>query len=237
MLHRNGTAVSVLVEFLSGQPDGNVTWTLKNESGAVIDNGTITPAVGAVSVFITTPSGSNTLSGSDLIGFRDLSWNYSVGGESISGDKRYLLEALPPYGASPAGVRNKLGVDQHELPDEEISLARSYYDILTLAGDPDLTGFTPTSRQRLTLADGIEALAALAIIPTLQLRLAIKESSGTDTYQRQKIDWALLAENLRSLVNDAIVVWVPGFDPLAEIGDLFILATPATDPLTGDTAA
>jgi hypothetical protein len=147
-----------------------------------------------------------------------------------------MLEALPPLGASPEGVRLKLGLDVHEVPDEEISLARSYYNILAAAGDPDLSSYTPTARQRMYLADGIEALAGLALIPTLQLRLAIKESSGTDTFQRQKIDWALLAENLRSIVNDAIIILDPTFDPLAEIGELFVLATPATDPITGVTS-
>jgi hypothetical protein len=224
------------VEFLSGEPDGNITWVLNDETGAAIDSGTITPAPASVSAFITAPSNMNTLGVGELFGYRDLSWTYTVGGESISGDRRYMLEALPPFGASPEGVRSKLGLDVHEVPDEEISLARSYYSILAAAGDPDLSSYTPTARQRMYLADGIEALAGLALIPTLQLRLAIKESSGTDTFQRQKIDWALLAENLRSIVNDAIIILDPTFDPLAEIGELFVLATPATDPITGVTS-
>jgi hypothetical protein len=236
VIHRNGTAVNVLVDFSTGFPDGNIAWSLYDETGVEIDNGTITPAPLSVSAFIITPSSENTLAVGELVGYRDLVWSYSTNGQIINGDKRYVLEALPPYGATPEGVRNKLGVDIHEVPDEEISMARAYYNLLTLAGDPDLSSFTPTSRQRLTLSDGIEALAALALIPTLQIRLALKESSGTDTYQRQAMDWDLLASDLRSMVTDAIVIWVPTFDPLASAGAIFILATPATDPLTGDTA-
>jgi hypothetical protein len=169
-----------------------------------------------------------------LTGFRDLLWNYTVGSEVVNGDYRYTIEDRAPWGPTPDGVRRKLGVAPHELPDADISLVRAYYDFLVLMGEPDLTGFTPTARERLALADAVEAVAALTVIPSLQIRLADKESSGTDTFQRGKIDWAYLEGYLRTMVGDGILVIVPEFDPLDGFGALLLLARPATDPLTGD---
>jgi hypothetical protein len=237
MIHRNGTTISTLVQFPSGLPDGSVAWAVFDEDGLQIDNGSFDPPAGAVSAHIVVPSAANLLAPGNLLGFRDLVWSYMVGSEVVNGDARYILEARPPYGPTPDGVRYKLGVEPHELPDEEISLVRAYYQLLASAGNPDLTGFTATEPQRLALADAIEAVAALNVVPTLQVRIATKESSGTDTFQRQTIDWAYLADSLRAIISAGIIILDPAFDPFEGFGDLFLLATPAVDPITGAAPA
>jgi hypothetical protein len=35
------------------------------------------------------------------------------------------------------------------------------------------------------------------------------------------------------MVNDALLLVLPGYDPFASAGALFLLATPATDAITG----
>lgn len=233
MIYRNAATLSVLVEFPSGFPDGTIDWAVYDEEGLALDTGSITPAVGAVSAYIYVSSLVNTLDTGDLSGYRDLVWTYQVNSEVVNGDMRYTIEARPPWGATPAGVRNKLGIEPKELADGDISLVRAYYDLTTLMGDPDLTGFVPTDRERVVLTDAIEAIAALTALPTIQMRAALKESSGTDTYQRNKPDWELLATNLRSLVGDGVIILNPDFDPFAGAGALFLLATPSPDPVTG----
>src|SRR3546814_17448998 len=53
------------------------------------------------------------------------------------------------------------------------------------------------------VANGIEALAGLAVLDTLQVRVAKMESSGTNEYQRFTIDWDLLRNKLQGLVSKA----------------------------------
>lgn len=233
MIYRSETALSFLVEFPSGVPDGNVVWTLRDEAGTTTDTGTITPAVGSVSTTVLVPANKNTLGTGIFIGYRDLSWTFSVAGQQVNNEIRYSLEARTPWGASGDGVRRKLGVEKHELPDEEVSLITAYYDLVMLMGDPDLSVYVPTPRERLRLGNAIEAIAAMTALPTLQVRLASKESSGTDTFQRQKVDWELLALGLRDLIHDGILVVDPAFDPTGGFGALLVLARPATDAITG----
>lgn len=233
MIYRNGVAVSTLVEFATGFPDGPISWAVYDETGAELDSGTVAPVDGMVSTNIIVPSEHNTLSGGALSGFRDLVWSYMVGSEVVNGDRRYTIEAPVPWGASHDGVRSKLGIEPHELPNGDISLVRAYYDLVLLMGEPDLTSYTPTARERLALSDAVEAVAALSALPTLQMRAPIKESSGTDTYQRHPADWELLANNLRTMVTDGILILLPTFDPLAGAGAIFLLATPTADAITG----
>lgn len=232
MIVRDGAAVSFLVEFPSGFPDGNITWVLKDESGGQVATANITPSVGAVSIYITIDSTYNELATGDLSGYRDLSWFYLVGGAVVTNEVRYTLEARAPFGAAPAGVRRKLGLAPHELPDNEIPLIRAFYDFdTTVGGGAGL--FTPTASEQMLLADAIEALAALNLIPSLTLRIAQKESSGTDTFQRSAIDLEALKAQLLETVSAGAVILVPTFDVTSGFGALFILASPSADAFTG----
>lgn len=233
MIYRNGVAVSIPVEFATGFPDGPISWALYDETGVQLESDTVTPVEGMVSTNIVIPSEHNILAPDALSGYRDLVWSYMVGSNVVNGDERYNLEAPVPWGASHDGVRAKLGINPTELPNSDISLVRAYYDLLVLMGEPDLTSYVPTPRARLALSDAVEAVAALTALPTVQMRAAIKESSGTDTYQRYPADWELLADSLRTMVTDGVIILNPTFDPLAGAGAIFVLATPAADPFTG----
>lgn len=232
MIVRNNTASSFLVEFPSGNPDGNITWRLYDENGVLLVTDTFTPAAADISAVITVDPEYNLLDGV-LSGYRDLRWSYIVGSLTINGEVRYNIEAAAPWGASPSGVRNKLGIAPHELPDDEISLIRAYYNFATMVSPTNPILFAPTAEQRLRLADAVEAMAALNALPTLQIRLASKESSGTDTFHRQEVDYATLEARLLAIVSEGAVIIVPSFDVTAGFGAVFILAPPAADAITG----
>jgi hypothetical protein len=232
MLYRAGTAVSIPVLFSSGAPDGGVDWFVYGPDGTTLGSGTITVPVGAVSTLIQVSPTLNALANGSLVSYRDVAWSYTVGGIAFSGDTRYNLEARAPFGVSADGVRSKLGVDAADLPDSDISLITAYHAFANRVTPARLTGSfdDPT---RLIVANAIEALVAISLIPTMSIRIAAKESSGTNQYQRQKIDWAALGLSLEGAVAAAENLLIPGFDPSDAYGSLLILATPAVDPYTG----
>lgn len=238
MIVRSGNAASFLVEFPLGVPDGNLTWKVLAEDGTELANDSVVVPVDATSINLVIPAIHNTLAVGELTGFRDVSWTYTVGGVVINGEARYTLEGRVPFGASADGVRTKLGADSLDVPDTDISLVRAYLLLEETVGAVPLaaTALTATGLDTIRLRDTVEALAALEIMPTMPQRIALKESSGTDTYQRDKIDWDRLAASLQDIVSAGILVVVPTFDFAAGAGAIFILAGPEADAITGVVA-
>lgn len=231
MAVRDGLPTSVLVQFPSGHPDGNVSWRLLDAVGLELTTGSITIPVGAVSTFINIPGSFNNLS-TELVSSRDVEWTYTVGGETINGEFRYSVEARPPYGVTPDGVRNKLGLTVADLKDHEISLILAYARFRDTVGADLLTAITDET-SLLLIREAIEAQAGLDLLPTLIVRVAQQEESGTNVYKRQTVDWAILADALAAIVGAGILEVLPTYDPTPSAGALFIVATPATDPYTG----
>lgn len=239
MIVRSGRAFSVPILFSSGHPDGNVTWRLLDETGDELTSGTAAVPSDAVSIQLPVEASYNTLSFFDLIGSRDLEWSYEVGGMVINGDLRYSVEPRAPYGASPDGVRTKLGLDTpSDLPDSEISLIRGYFTFRGLAtADAILDQSDGGGPNDLAFRDAIEAATALALLPTMAVRIALSEDSGTNAYKRQPVDWAAIGAYLEGVLAAGVLIALPSYDPTAAFGVLFMLATPATDAITGSSTS
>lgn len=225
---RSGQAYTKIIPFDAGLPDGVVSYTL-SENGTTLSTGTVTPAAGAVSVILPISGALNTLTSGQVLGHRDLVWSYLSSSIAVNGNERYSLEAALPFGVSPAGVRQKLGVDEAaDLPDEQIPLIRAYlqFQAQATAASVTLSTFqTADSYSQLLIADAIEAMAALELIPTLQVRLAQRETSGTNAYERQKIDWTTLRAQLGIFVSQGLAIALP--TTLVVGGELFLLSTPS----------
>lgn len=232
MILRAGLSATHLVTFASGHPDGDVTWQVLADDGSVIDTGVITPAVDAVSVNIPLSSVVTTLPGGELTAPLDVVWSYAVAGSIVNGESRYTIEARLPLGISSDGVRRKLGVSVSELPDSEISLVGAYLQFVEIAGPP-IVGTSPLYDLR--VQNAVEALAALILVPTMPIRIAASESSGTNEFKRQTINWDVVAADLQTLIDAGLVAVDPTYDPFALEGALFLLATPSTDAFTGQT--
>lgn len=231
MIVRSGLALTFPIMFTSGLPIGGVTWTLYGSNGEVLETETAAVPSGAVSLNITVSATLNTLTGGALTGHRDLEWAYEVADGVVSGAQRYSLEARAPLGVANDGVRAKLGVEAKDLPDGDISLIRAYLYFRSLVGADRLAEVTDEAAL-LTVRDAIEAQAALSLIPTMAVRVAVQEDSGTNMYKRQAVDWEAIAASLSDLVHAGIVAVIPEYDP-TPTGALFILARPASDPITG----
>lgn len=223
---RSGLPLSHVVPFPSGAPDGDVTWSVINGAGTIVVTDTITPQAGDVSATIVVPVISNTLPEGTLYEVRDLVWFYTTGGMTVSDEFRFTLEGRVPFGARPDGVRNKLGVSRDDLSDDEIELMKAFLWFENDVGAERLDALSAgTPVQQLIVANGIEAWAALSILPTLQVRIAASESSGTNEYARGKIDWASIEAELDRFVDAARVLIDPTYDDVGLEGSLFVVAT------------
>lgn len=232
MLVRAGYPLTVPILFNEGRPDGDLTYAVTAPDGSVLDSGAVTPAADAVSINLQIPGDVHSLDEGEVLGYRDLTWSFELGGVLKVFDLRYTLEGRLPFGVSPDGVRAKLGVDKVDLPDSDISLAKAYLSFRKVVGAERLLTVSPLD---IEVADAIEAQAALYLIPSMTVRVAAKQSSGTDQFQRQKIDWEALATYLGSTVTAGYIAVDPNYDETAGYGGLFIVATAGVDRLTGAT--
>lgn len=226
---RSGRAFTQLIEFTHGNPTTAINWAVSDIFGDTLDSGDFVPDTGAVSAILTVSGASNLLTAPALVGGRELVWSYFVDGVAYGGEARYTLEAPVPFPVTPQGVRDKLGAEAHELSDDAIPLMDAYLELAnTLAIDDYLEG---TSREIRLITNALEAMAGLAVLPTLQLRLAASEDSGTNAYARfSKVDWDSLEGHLRGYL--AAVSTELGVAVAAGTG-LFTTAGPSVDPITG----
>jgi hypothetical protein len=228
---RAGTTLTQLVEFTDGHPDADITWELLDGRGQQVANGSVVPAADAVSAIITLTADDNALEAGALASPRELSWAYSVGGLVYTGRRRYRLEAFLPLGVSADGVRAKLGLESHELEDEAIDLVSAYSQFqerVTAATLDAVTGL-----KAILACDAIEAIAGLALLATLPVKLASKQSSGTDQFQRGKTDWAALRAQLEATVAAGLTAVAPTIDETGNFGPLVVPVVRSPDPVTG----
>lgn len=229
---RSGLPFSHTVE-LTGPVVGDLTWSLSDPEDAVVATGTVPIAAGAVSATIDIAAIDNTLAGAQMWGARDLSWSYTTGTTLVSGELRYLLELAIPFPVTPTGVRTKLGLsDASELTDVEIPLLRAYLEFRTTVGSATLAAVTD-DLERLAAASAIEALAGLELLPTLQVRVAQREASGTNQFNRGTVDWEKLEAHLRAIVDAGVAAVDPALALTNNGVSLLQLVTPSVDLFPG----
>lgn len=234
---RAGTPLTQLVEFSFGHPDAGVSWQLLGQRGALITQGEVVPAADAASTVITVAPNFQTLAAGQLAEARELSWAYTVGGVAYTGQRRYRLEAFLPFGLSADGVRRKLGVEAHEVDDEAIDLVSAYGRFSEMVTADELAFVEAAGGYpAIVIGDAIEALAATTLIPSLQVALAQKESSGTNQFQRARIDWEMIRSQLDDYVLSGRRVIQPSLDETADFGPILVRVV-RPDPIVGESTA
>lgn len=227
------TPFSYLVEFTSGSPQGVFSYSLYDDDGNPVpplQNVEVTPPEGSVSFLIEIPNIANVLT-KPLVEGRRLSWNYTTNLGAVNDSFSYTIQKRVPFPVTAEGVRTKLGVDKTELPDDRIDLLMAYVEYNdTFVGGIDNYAYAGNSTT-LKIMNAIEAIAALKILPSLQLSIAKRLTSGTNEYERfAKIDWEMIEASLGQLIYDTTVLIDP--TQVYQATTIFALAV-RTDPYTG----
>ncbi|BCJ91784.1 hypothetical protein IZ6_25190 [Terrihabitans soli] len=135
------------------------------------------------------------------------------------------------YSASPADVRSYCGVNASELPDGDIDIFEAFLTIESIVGQTELAAaLAAGTKVEVSANMAILYAAALSVLPSLQLRVAQRQSDGPLTFDRAPIkDFSKLYGETQSLLTEALNL-VTGRSE----GDnpLLVLTTPV-DPITG----
>lgn len=233
MILRASLAASHLVMFETGSPDADITWSVLDSDGATLSTGTITPAAEDVSALIPISSADTTLAGGQLQSHIDVVWTYDVSGAVTNGESRFIVEARLGLGISAKGVRTKLGVSSSELPDSEIGLVESYLRFRNFVGETDMDAALDGGLATIDIRNAVEAASALALLPTMPVRISNSESSGTNEFKRQEVDWMKIHDELETFIVAGYTAVDPNYDVTEGYGNLLLLATPSSDPITG----
>lgn len=230
-----GKKLRHLIQFSSGQPTSDLTYTLYNQDGGVVLTETAPIINGQVSYTIEIPAGSNSLT-KPLFEQMRLEWEYDTATEAITDSFEYVLHAPIGFPVSKQGVRDMLGVNSEELPDEDVDLFQGYLSFRQLVGDTaDLTPYLNAGNaDTYRISKAIEAATALNLFPSLQLRLPKKYDSGTSSYERwTSIDWESLHGSISSILTTGATVVNIDVELWPTI-DIFVLSDVGPDPITGE---
>lgn len=232
-----GDAFSTELLFAPDLPSGAISYKLFDNDGSQLLSQSFTPPVGAVSAVIRLDGTQSVVALGKLFENRRLSWTYLTIHETVNGSITYRVDAPLAFGVSYDGVRVKLGVLQDEVTDDDIDLVGGYLEFAsTIVNTDALTAaaFSGDRTARLVI-DGIEAAAAFALLNTLQVKIAVARSSGTNTFERSsKIDFQALQDSLLRFISlgRLAVDVVSSQNKYNVAGVIFALST-RTDPLTG----
>lgn len=139
------------------------------------------------------------------------------------------------YVASADQVRAALGVMPHELPDADIDLQLSYFQLRDRVGNDVLVAaLSAGDITNLNANNAIVYLTALGAVPTLQLRAAVSQQDDAHTFERlASLDFVMLAVQMADLYDAAAVDLVP-VDARPAVRDItFMVVSAPTDPVTG----
>jgi hypothetical protein len=228
-----GSPFAQRIEFSTGLPTGAVSYELRGNDGAVLVSENFTPEAGALSATILIDGALNGCS-RPLFEHRTLLVSYLTDDGLVSKRAPYRVYRPIPFAASAEGVRLKLGVESHEVKDEEIDLITAYAEFSNLVPDGALVPHeTAGDRTSLLIVHAIEAIAGLQLIASLQVKLAVRETSGTNEFQRfSNVDWERIEVDLASHVARARAAVDATFD--ATGGTVFSFGSVTRpDPFTG----
>lgn len=232
------TGVTQRVEFRSAAGAtpadvGSISYTLYGHTGAAIRGPiAVTAPVGATSISIALTASDAAIAGNRRFEKRTLVVAYASDGQSYTQRLTWRITPLPLYWTTEDEVRALLGLNEDELMSAEIDLFAAYLKLEDELTSSTLTTALSSGLQTETAANQLIAVeAALAAIPSLQLRTPMVVADGGKRFERFRTvpDWARIARDL-SEMRAMLVADVTE----TEIADqpLAVFATP-TDPITG----
>lgn len=224
----------------SQQPDipdvGSVSYTVYGHSGLPITGLIDVPVTTNNTTFesqITIPASFNSIDLLKQFERRTIRINYEKNNVPYSVVVQYRLLPVVLYTATPEAVRSFIGINPNELPDRDVDMYAAYLMTVADAGQLELDeALTSGTINELYANEAITMQAVLALIPSLQARVAQSEKNGPMGFDRPKIvDFAALQAAALQRYANAIGI-VLGVDASATDFTL-IVRTEDADPYTG----
>lgn len=211
-------------------PDaGSIKFTLRSNPGTVLVNAAAVPDPASTVTTVVVSQANNTITAGTVESRYGLI-EFTFGTQPLTAELTYRLSDFLPLTAKPELVRRLLGVRYGELPDNDIDLYESYYDLLrsysTLA-----TALVTTDTRAMNANRAVALHCALSLIPSMPTRAAKQDSLNNATLLRQTIDWDAIQAKLQGELADALAGLDLVVSTVVSAPSLFVLVTP-TDVIT-----
>lgn len=232
-----GTSATLLIRFENaGRPVipnvGSVTFTVLDHVGVplpAMSDVPMTTTNTTTHVSLVIPGSENFVGASRLFDKRTVVVNYLQGDAARQIRLSYRVIPQPLYATDPQAVRAFLGLPDRDLPDDVIDIFHAYLqtraEVITL-DEALISG----DMAEINANEAITMKAVLMVIPSLQQRLAQRESNGILEFQRLSI------KDFRDLERAAAGRYAAARDSILGTqtvdAEIFMLTT-TTDPFTG----
>lgn len=233
--------INTLVEFKgpSGQlvvPDaGTFSYSIYDLAGNVL-LATTTPTLGTTATETVITLGSPT---TDTEGTFTVKYQYDVDSTTYIERRRFTVIADPKYIVTLDDVRNSLGASEAVLPDGMINLYETYSGIKNGSdvGDIDFDAALIGGGYSAQLANqAIKYKAACEALSIMSITLIKTHTEDNISLTHFEADLGALKGQLSAKYYAAIGELNPALSAqLLSVSDLFIVATPDPDPVTGET--
>ncbi|MBN9548148.1 MAG: hypothetical protein J0H31_04495 [Alphaproteobacteria bacterium] len=217
----------------NGQPavpdSGTAVLSVSAPSGDVLLTEDLTTGPTDVVIVVTIPAVHNQITTS--FSRRVVRITAERGGIPFDAVTMYRLTPQILYTVTPKDVRGFLGVNEGELPDEDVDLAGAYLNLEFEIGRDTLTAaLTSGEEAELRANDAVLYSTVLDLIPSLANRVAQEETDGALSFKRNaRKDFAELKKSAEDRLSAALAIINPVVDP----GYAILITTTDADPITG----
>ncbi|MES0134506.1 hypothetical protein NKJ88_06020 [Mesorhizobium sp. M0016] len=235
-----GTDVTLMVMLTDAGtplvPDaGSMTYTVRDQEGVAIPGLSGIPITTGPTTFrvsVVVPAINNSIAAEKRFEKRVVTFNYLVGGVGKQQSETYRLTAFLNHIVNGGQVRGFIGVQQHELPDEEIDLMVAYLKVEKVVGLVDLgTALASGTTLELAANEMIRMQAVLDVLPSLKQRIAQSETNGIKGFSRPAIrDFAEVEQKAKDRYADALAETT---GRTTDATHTLAVLTQDTDPVTG----
>src|SRR5690606_8939185 len=134
-------------------PDANsVTFTVRDNAGqVVVDKEPVTMATASSEATVTIPADKNGVAG--RFGQRVVTVNFTKSGRPLAMREAYRLTAWLNTTVTEDEVRNFIGVERGELPDDAVDITAAYLDVEQAVGPAALEAALASGDRQQTLAN------------------------------------------------------------------------------------
>lgn len=240
MDYLGGANVRLPITFMRGSeplvPDvGSVTYSVYDHTGAVINDQEDIEVITTSTTFrttITVPAVANAITAPRRFERRLVVVQFEVGGAAEIRNFPYRIIPSLNHSVTPQQVRGFVGVNTHELADEDIDIIAAYITVENRVTQAVLDAALITGTiVELAANELIRMAAVLNTLPGLKQRLAQEEKNGVKSFARPIIkDFAQLAADAQARYDEALGVMV-GAD--GETNLTLVIVTQDIDPITG----
>lgn len=226
-----GTAAAPVI------PDaGTVKFTVLNHVGDAIPDLTeqlVTTDLTSWAASITVPATHNAIEPGRSFERRMVTVHYQVNGRRFDRVVGYRLTPRLHHSVTGQEIRSFLGVNEHELGDEDLDLFAAYMKVEAEITAPVLqAALTSGTSRELAANTMIRMQAVIAILPSLKTRVAQSETNGPIGFTRSNI------RDFRAVQGTANELYLAARDEITgtdstQASLTLVLVTQDADPITG----